>query len=260
MLKQFYKGGLLLSMVLISCNNGPKVITTPLDKDEITNGGMFTEDNSNDLNITSSNSYLADDLHTIVINEVLPTSKYIFAHVTEGDEQYWIAAINKDLSVGNIYFYRTGLLKTNYESKDLNRVFDKIYLISNSVAEDHKNNSGFDTGNLSSKNINSRMEKTDIKPLEGSIKIEEIVANPKKFSGKTVQITGRCVKINPNIMERNWIHLQDGSQDDYDLVVTSNTFVNEGEIITIRATVTLNKDFGAGYSYSLILEDGTLVK
>ena len=61
-------------------------------------------------------------------------------------------------------------------------------------------------------------------------------------------------------MERNWIHVKDGSKDDYDLVVTSNTFVPEGSKITIKATVSLNRDFGAGYTYDLILENGILVQ
>jgi hypothetical protein len=61
-------------------------------------------------------------------------------------------------------------------------------------------------------------------------------------------------------MNRNWIHLQDGSKDDFDMVITSNTFVPEGKLITIRAVVNLNRDFGAGYKYDLILENGTLVQ
>ncbi len=61
-------------------------------------------------------------------------------------------------------------------------------------------------------------------------------------------------------MSRNWIHLQDGSKDDFDMVITTNTFVPEGKQITIRAVVSLNRDFGAGYKYDLILENGTLVQ
>jgi hypothetical protein len=60
-------------------------------------------------------------------------------------------------------------------------------------------------------------------------------------------------------MNRNWIHIKDGSKDDYDLVITSDTYVAEGTVITMKALVTLNKDFGAGYTYDLILEDGVLI-
>jgi len=61
-------------------------------------------------------------------------------------------------------------------------------------------------------------------------------------------------------MNRNWIHLKDGSKDDFDLVVTSNTFVPEGQIVTMRAEVSLNRDFGSGYRYDLILENGTIIE
>ena len=95
---------------------------------------------------------------------------------------------------------------------------------------------------------------------KGSLKIAEIVANPEEYAGKTVQVTGKCVKINAGIMDRNWIHLQDGSKNDFDLVVTSNTFVAEGTIVTMKALVSLDRDFGAGYKYALILENGIVVE
>jgi hypothetical protein len=60
-------------------------------------------------------------------------------------------------------------------------------------------------------------------------------------------------------MDRNWIHIKDGSKDDYDLVITSDVFVPEGSVVTMKAQVSLNKDFGAGYKYDLILENGILV-
>ena len=95
---------------------------------------------------------------------------------------------------------------------------------------------------------------------KGTIKISDLVSDPKKYEGHTVQLSGKCVKVNPNIMNLNWIHLQDGSKDDFDMVITTNTFVPEGKLITIRAVVSLNRDFGAGYKYDLILENGTLVQ
>jgi hypothetical protein len=94
---------------------------------------------------------------------------------------------------------------------------------------------------------------------ENSIKIVALVKNSKKYEGKSVQISGECVKINPNIMGRNWIHLKDGSKDDYDLVITSNTFVQVGSVVTMTGIVALNKDFGSGYFYAIILENGALV-
>jgi len=262
-LRNFLYITIVLSIVL-ACNNGPKVITSNTNEDNSeTNSGIFSEDNSITPYTNSNNSTLADQIHTVVVNEILPTTKYSYLNVTEDGEQYWIAARKQDIVVGETYFYRKGLLKTNYESKEYNKVFEKIILVSSLIAENHRTNSGTVNNDVTiNEKINDKKNtpiNTETYTQEGSIKIAEIVANPNVYNGKTVQITGKCVKINPNIMERNWIHLQDGSKDDFDLVVTSNTFVEEGEVITIQALVSLNKDFGAGYNYNLILENGVIV-
>ncbi len=202
----------------------------------------------------------------MVVNEKLPTSKYVYLKVTEAGEQFWIATRNQEITIGGTYFYRSGLLKTNFESKEYNKVFDKIYLVSNLVAEDHRSTSGAINSEISKEEKSITQKETipthteKIIQHKGSITIAEIVSNPSEYDGKTVQLTGKCIKINPNIMNRNWIHLQDGSKNDYDLVITSDTFVPEGKIITIRALVSLNRDFGAGYHYDLILENGTIIE
>lgn len=257
---------ILASATIIACNNGPKVITAQSDTDEESNSGIFTNETTDDSNTKTTNqASFANNLHTVVVNEILPTSKYVYLKVTEAGEQFWVATRRQDVALGGTYFFRDGLLKTNYESKEYSRVFEKIYLVSNLVDERHGNN----TENLKNDFTQSDLKevKKEVIPTHtekiiqhaGSIKISEIVANPKKYEGKTVQITGKCVKINPNIMERNWIHLKDGSKDDYDFVITSDTFVPEGKVITMNALVSLNRDFGAGYRYDLILENGTLI-
>lgn len=94
----------------------------------------------------------------------------------------------------------------------------------------------------------------------GIMKIAELVENAKQYEGKTVKISGEITKINSKIMGRNWLHLKDGSKDDFDLVVTTKEVLNLGEKVTLNCTVSLNKDFGAGYKYDLILENGEIVK
>ena len=250
--------------ILQACNNGPKVIQSSQEQEEIQKSGIFTPDPSTQV-VPSVDQSFSDELHTVSVNEVLQASKYVYLNVSEGAAKYWIASRKQEVKKGETYFYRGGLLKTNFESKEYNKVFDTIYLISNLVSQDHSRLA--DNLNTSVQKNDPNAQKEDIpthtdKIVEhkGSIKIAELVKDPKKYEGHTIQLSGKCVKANPNIMDRNWIHLQDGSQDDYDLVITSNTFVPEGSAITIRATVILNKDFGAGYKYDLILENGTLVE
>ena len=226
--------------------------------------GMFSNESSNP---SSTNESLSNELHTVIVKEVLQATRYEYLKVEEGKEMFWIAVRKQDVKIGETYYYKRALLKTNFESKEHNKLFEKIYLVTNLVqADNHGNDNAVVATVTSSENkINTSepdqkatINKAKIKQ-KGSITIAELVENYKNYEGKTVQISGKCVKVNANIMGRNWIHIKDGSKDDYDLVITSDTFVAEGSTITVKATVSLNKDFGAGYQYDLILENGIIV-
>ena len=264
---------IIMALVFFGCNNNPKVITETSDNtNTVKPSGVFSEgakksSNSNSKVDFNRGTAFTEGLHKVVVNEVLPTSKYVYLNVNEDDKQYWIATGKMEAKVGESYFYKGGLLKTNFESKEYNRVFETVYLVSNLVAEKHGNNSEkvnigeyLDTKQKLSEKVDVETHTDKVVRHKGSIKISKLVENNEKYEGKTVQLTGICTKINAGIMDRNWIHLKDGSKDDFDLVVTSDAFVPEGTSITIKALVTLNKDFGAGYRYDLILENGVIIK
>lgn len=250
-----------LSMAIVSCDSGPKVISTPVNN-TATEGstGIFSDSPAdNKVNAPSINN---NAVHTVVVEEVLEATKYVYLFVKEGEEKFWIATAKRDVHVGDEFQYQGGLLKTNFESKEHNRVFDKIYLVSRLIntSHDHNHNHDHTTETTAAPENKKTTEGPRNIVKEGSIRIADIVDNPQKYAGKTVQVSGECVKINPNIMSRNWIHLKDGSKDDYDLVITSDIMVPEGHVVTMTATVTLDKDFGAGYRYDIILENGVMVK
>lgn len=254
--------------LFVACKNDPKVINSTTESENYGSSGIFSGESSDESNL-NQNSTFSNDLHTVVVNEVLPTKRYVYLNVNEGDENFWLATRTIDVKVGKTYYYKGGLLKTNYESKEYNRIFDKVYLISSLVAADHASQSSVeDIKDYSEKALNTptlvkeEIETHTNKIVEhkGSIKIAELLKDPKKYEGKTIMLSGICNKINPGIMDRNWIHIKDGSKDSYDLVITSSTFIPEGNAFTMQALVTLNKDFGAGYKYDLILENGILIE
>jgi hypothetical protein len=75
-------------------------------------------------------------------------------------------------------------------------------------------------------------------------------------------VRGKVVKYNEGIMGKNWIHLRDGTgsveKETNDVLVTSSSPAKVGDIITAKGVVHTNKDFGAGYSYKVLVEDATL--
>lgn len=246
--------GTVIIIMMTACTKNPKVITASPDQastEEST--GIFAEPPVK-LIPDQPQPSIAEGVHTVTIEEVLPTTKYVYLRVKEGQEQFWIATINREVTIGGTYFYQGGLLKTNFESKEHNRVFEKMYLVSALVESDH-------SSHVSPENSQQPIT-TSAKPLDvkGSVKIADLVANPKKYAGKTIQISGKCVKVNPNIMGRNWVHLQDGSKDDYDLVITCDVQIPVGHTVTMTGKVVLDKDFGSGYKYAILLEEGELVQ
>ena len=68
------------------------------------------------------------------------------------------------------------------------------------------------------------------------------------------------VKFNSGIMGKNWIHLQDGSgkQGTNDITITTNQSVKAGDTILATGNLAINKDFGGGYNYEVIVEEATL--
>jgi RecJ-like exonuclease len=90
--------------------------------------------------------------------------------------------------------------------------------------------------------------------------IETLFAQKDKLSGQRVQISGKVVKVNNGIMGKNFFHVQDGSGKSgaNDLTVTTQDVVKVGDQVTVTGVVTVNRDFGAGYSYPLIVEEATV--
>ena len=82
------------------------------------------------------------------------------------------------------------------------------------------------------------------------------------LSGKTISAQGKVVKVNNGIMDRNFVHVQDGTGDaakgTNNLVVTSKQTAAVGDQVTISGTVVLNRDFGSGYSYPLLIEGASI--
>jgi len=80
------------------------------------------------------------------------------------------------------------------------------------------------------------------------------------LAGQTVRVQGKVVKVNNGIMGRNFLHVQDGTgdQSSNDLTVTSKETATVGDQVTITGKVALDRDFGAGYAYPLLVEEASV--
>jgi hypothetical protein len=94
--------------------------------------------------------------------------------------------------------------------------------------------------------------------------VSEVWSQQGALKAKSVSIRAKVVKYSPGIMGKNWVHLRDGSgsaeKNDNDLTVTTQDETKVGDVVTVKGIVQVDKDFGAGYSYPVIVEDAKLVK
>jgi hypothetical protein len=94
--------------------------------------------------------------------------------------------------------------------------------------------------------------------------VAEIHAQKAQLKEKKVTVRGKVVKSNSGIMGKNWIHVRDGSgsadKGDNDITVTSEQTAAVGEVVVITGVVRTDKDFGAGYSYPVIIEEAVYTK
>jgi hypothetical protein len=105
-------------------------------------------------------------------------------------------------------------------------------------------------------------EEIKMEPGKGCITIADLYSNKNKYSGKMARVKGKITKINTAIMGKNWIHIQDGTESEglFDLTATTTLEFQTGTIVTIEGKIALDKDFGYGYTYKVLMEDCKLVQ
>lgn len=97
-----------------------------------------------------------------------------------------------------------------------------------------------------------------ITKAEGGKTVAEIYAEGDQLAGTQVTVRGKVVKANPDIMDKNWLHVRDGSggEGTNDLTVTTSAATPAiGATVVVSGTLAVNKDFGMGYVYPVVLED-----
>lgn len=198
--------------------------------------------------------------HKITVKEVLNANDYTYILVTESEKEFWIAIPKTDVKVGKTYTYEGGMEMKKFESKDLKRTFDSVYFVEGLT--DPNPPAETKTATTVPKVTSSTQFSKGITLAKGGISIFDLYYTKDKLAGKTVILTGKVVKFMPEIMNKNWIHLQDGTSLNglNDITITSLSNVKVDEIVTLKGKVVLNKDLGSGYKYDVLIEDAVLVK
>ena len=91
----------------------------------------------------------------------------------------------------------------------------------------------------------------------GGKTVAEILSQKQALAGQSVRVRGKVVKYSTKVLGKNWIHIRDSSTG-ADLTITTDGTVKMGDTILADGKLVLDKDFGYGYVYEVLLEDSTV--
>jgi hypothetical protein len=213
------------------------------------------------------------------VAETMNSAGYTYILLDSKGEKIWVAVPEMQVSAGEEVVLMPGIEMINFTSSTLNRTFEKVILSSGPVSEKGKpveKNVEMPPGDLPMEMMKAPASGgMGVSTPIGDVKVEkatgqdaytiaEIYEKKSSLCNNKVIVRGKVVKVLPKIMEKNWIHLQDGSgnekKENYDLVVTSQDMPSVGDVITVSGTVYTDKDFGAGYKYNVIVEEANITK
>jgi hypothetical protein len=193
--------------------------------------------------------------------ETMDAANYTYVRVTTAKGDLWAATGKTKVAVGEKVVVPLESEMRNFHSPSLKRDFPLIYFVSQITREGEPTPPPMAVGHgvAGAPSVAPASVQVDpVPPPSGGSSIADVWANRASLAGKAVTVSGKVVKFNGGILGRNWVHVQDGSgkaaDGTNDLTVTTDATTRVGDVITITGTVTLNKDFGAGYAYKVLLE------
>ncbi len=218
------------------------------------------------------------DLTTVpgTVLDTMDAGGYTYARIKTASGEVWAAVNQTALKRGGEITIRNATWMENFESKSLNRKFDRILFGSlagaanlEAMAAAAELPAGHPTTSAPAASM------SEVSDVLGDVKVEkatgkdartvaEIWAQRKELGGREVVIRARVVKFNPEIMGKNWMHLRDGSgsaeKGDNDITVTTDAVVTKGDIVNVRGKVGVDRDFTSGYAYPVIIEEAKVIK
>ncbi len=205
--------------------------------------------------------------------EVLDVDAYTYLRLKTAKGEVW-AAVNKSPGVkkGAEVTIHDPAMMENFESKALKRTFPQIVFGTLGVAAAASAPAAAPHAAKPLDSVHASASKSADVPAVKVAKAEgptgrtvaEINATRLALKDKPVTIRAQVVKVNANVMGKNWVHLRDGSgsaaDSSNDLLVTSKDEPRVGDVVVARGVVKTDVDLGSGYAYKVLVENASIQK
>lgn len=204
---------------------------------------------------------------TGTVLEAVDAATYTYVRVEVGDGEIWAATSKFEVGVGDRVTVPLDMPMQDFHSTALDRTFPLIYFAGRILRDGEHASPALPEGHPpvggGAAPAAAGGGSASVEPAEGGLTVAQVWARRGELVDRQVAVRGRVVKVNDGILGRNWLHLQDGSGvadlGTHDLTVTSDGTASVGTVVTVTGTVVVDRDFGAGYSYALMLENATVV-
>lgn len=202
---------------------------------------------------------------TGTVVETMQSGGYVYIKLEDG---IWIAANAFAVTVGDKVQYSGAMEMSDFHSTSLDKTFESILFVSDAgivgndgVVEPVMPMEGHASEGMKvQKPVSAESPAAgEIKPLADGKTVAGIFAEADQLNEQVVSLNARVIKINKNIMGRNWITLQDGTgaEPDNKVLATSQEVVAPGDLVIVKGTVETDVDLGYGYQYKVLLQDAT---
>ncbi len=224
--------------------------------------------------------------------ERIDAAPYSYLRIAGPTGEIWAAVPQAAIENGAEVVIENPMPMDGFESKTLNRKFEKIYFGTlggqggapqaaapaggapnpmGGMPPGMMPPGGMPPGGMAAQHAAAGAGPTDVGDVKvpkatgaNAKTVAEIHAQKAQLKEKKITVRGKVVKSNAGIMGKNWIHVRDGSgtqeKGDNDITVTSESAANVGEVLVITGVVRVDKDFGAGYAYPVIIEEAVYAK
>jgi len=205
------------------------------------------------------------------VTDVVEAAGYTYAEVDTGKEKVWAATTTTPLEIGDMIAFTTEMPMENFHSSSINRDFPIVYFVNRFITDEKSPAGSASTAGSEGTATTTASPHDRIKPasaatpvegidkVEGGNTIAELYADRQPLAGKTVRVRGKVIKFTAGVMGRNWLHIRDSSTMD-DLTVTTDGTAAIDAVVVVEGKLALDKDFGFGYVYPLIVEDATVAQ
>ena len=218
--------------------------------------------------------------------ETMGTDQYTYMNIDSGDRKTWVAGPKMEVAKGDtVTIPPGGLLMENFESPTFKRTFAEIFFVGQArkgrmpgVSKDSLPGTGLPPGHPPlNPGAAGGLPKghpalpgeaaaaagivagkyADALPEGPATPIQDVIAKADGLKGKTVRVRGVVSKVNASILGRNWVHVQEGTND---LTVTTVDLPVLKDAVAVSGVVDTKADFGSGYKFDVMLIEARIAR